>query len=94
MLEQEVTAGEEALDKVLKLYTKDSKMNAMFNFSNMEIPAVSDNIQKQSLCPKKNGTPAAHPPDEAQPEETNEQPAVALVSTKQQNQAHRDALSV
>jgi hypothetical protein len=36
-----VTAGEEALDQVLKPYAKDSKMNAMFDFSKMEASAGS-----------------------------------------------------
>jgi hypothetical protein len=35
-----ITAGEEALDKVLKPYTEDSRMNMMFDFSNMEASKV------------------------------------------------------
>jgi hypothetical protein len=48
-----VTAGEEALDKVLKPYMEDSRMNMMFDFSNMEASEVRDDIQHQSLHPKK-----------------------------------------
>jgi hypothetical protein len=48
-----ITAGEEALDKVLKPYAEDSRMNMMFDFSNMEASEVRDNIQQQSLCPEK-----------------------------------------
>jgi hypothetical protein len=48
-----ITAGEEALDKVLKPCTEDSRTNMMFHFSNMEGSEVRDDIQHQSLCPKK-----------------------------------------
>jgi hypothetical protein len=48
-----ITAGEEALDKVLKPYAEDSRMNMMFDFSNMEASEIQDDIQQQSLCPKK-----------------------------------------
>jgi hypothetical protein len=50
-----VIAGEEALDKVLKPYAEDSRMNMMFDFSNMEAFEIQDDIQQQSLCPKKKG---------------------------------------
>jgi hypothetical protein len=48
-----VTAGEEALDKVLKPYVEDSRMNMMFDFSNMEASEIQDDIQQQSLHQKK-----------------------------------------
>jgi hypothetical protein len=52
-----VTAGEEALDQLLKPHAKDSKVNAMFNFSKMEASAIKDDIQQQhSLHPWKQGT--------------------------------------
>jgi hypothetical protein len=52
-----VTVGEEALNQVLKPYTKDSKMNAMFDFSKMEASVVKDDIQQQQSCrPQKQGT--------------------------------------
>jgi hypothetical protein len=44
-----VTAGEEALDRVVKPYAKDLRMNMMFDFSNMEASMVQDDIQQQSL---------------------------------------------
>jgi hypothetical protein len=50
-----VIAGEEALDKVLKPYAEDSRMNMMFDFSNMEAFDIQDDIQQQSLRPKKKG---------------------------------------
>jgi hypothetical protein len=51
-----VTAREEALDKVLKPYAEDSRMNMMFDFSNMEDSKVRDDIQQQSLRPEKTGS--------------------------------------
>jgi hypothetical protein len=42
-----VTKGKEALDQVLKLFAKNSNMNATFDFSKMEDLVVKDNIQKQ-----------------------------------------------
>jgi hypothetical protein len=35
-----ITAGEEALDKILKPYTEDSRMNMVFDFSNMEASKI------------------------------------------------------
>jgi hypothetical protein len=52
-----ITAGEEALDKILKPYAEDSSMNMMFDFSNMEASKIQDDIQQQSLRPQKNGKP-------------------------------------
>jgi hypothetical protein len=72
-----VTAGEEALDKVLKPYMEDSRMNMMFDFSNMEASEVRDDIQHQSLHPKKNGKPNNCPHDNMQlASATKLQPAV------------------
>jgi hypothetical protein len=52
-----VTAGEEARDQVFKPYAKDSKINAVFDFSKMKASAVKYCIQQQqSHCPQKQGT--------------------------------------
>jgi hypothetical protein len=36
---------EEALDKILKPFMEDSRMNMMFDFSNMEASKIQDDIQ-------------------------------------------------
>jgi hypothetical protein len=36
---------EEALDKILKTFTEDSRMNMMFDFCNMEASKIQNDIQ-------------------------------------------------
>jgi predicted CxxxxCH...CXXCH cytochrome family protein len=89
-----ILAGEEALDKVLKPYMEDSRMNMMFDFHNIQASEVRNDIQHQSLHPKKNGKPNDCPPDDMQLATATKPPPAAQVSVGQQKQAHCDALSV
>jgi hypothetical protein len=93
-----VTAGEEALDQVLKPYVKDSKMNAMFDFSKMEASAVKDDIQQQqSGRPQKQGasnSPLGMDKPAANFLASDEHQAAVLVSAEEKEKAHRDAFSL
>jgi hypothetical protein len=89
-----ITAGEEALDKVLKPYAEDSRMTIMFDFSNMEDSKVRDDIQQQSLHPEKNGKPSDRPPDDMQQATATKPQPAAQVSAEQRKQDHHEALSV
>jgi hypothetical protein len=70
-------------------------MNMMFNFSNMEDSEVRDDMQQQSLRPKKkNGKPSDRPPDDMQQATATKPQPVTQVLAEQRKQAHCKALSV
>jgi hypothetical protein len=48
-----VTAGEEDLNQVLKLYAMDSLMTKMFDFSKMDDTPLKKDLQNPGGCPKK-----------------------------------------
>jgi hypothetical protein len=93
-----VTVGKETLDQVLKPYVKDSKMNAMFDFSQMEASEVRDDIQQQqSHHPQKQATlnsPLGMDKPVGNSPATDVHQAVVPVSAKQKKKANRDTFSL